>query len=310
VKLFYLTRDKIDTIRYDKCVEHSVNGSLFAYSWYLDIVSPNWDVIVDEHYKCVMPLPFLISKRKKRIFQPSFTPYLVIISNYLLVPSLTSNFIQEVDAHFSSISLVLNKMNAYCNLKNISFSKITFYELDLILNYNNLYHNYLKEGKESVKDQNNFDFKKEINLSQLLHFWALNSYQSSHQYVEKEVTVFKALIEELINKNVCKIKACYSSKGELCTVSVWVWSNYKLLLIFYLSNKEAIDKQLLVLSIDSIIQEHATKAISLCLPTWINNFEFNPNTLGILNYSYSCITKEKKSRLRNNNILNLLFHNK
>ncbi len=55
----YLKHDQIDQQRWDDCIAHAPNGLVYAWSWYLDIVHPGWEAlveIVDDKYLSVMPL--------------------------------------------------------------------------------------------------------------------------------------------------------------------------------------------------------------------------------------------------------------
>src|SRR5690242_10054348 len=72
----FLQHKDIDKTKWDACIDTSMNGNLYAYSWFLDAVSPNWCAIIKEDYSVVMPLP---SKKKISInylFQPFFSQQL------------------------------------------------------------------------------------------------------------------------------------------------------------------------------------------------------------------------------------------
>ena len=43
----YLTHDQIDKSRWDDCIAHAVNGMAYAWSWYLDVVHPGWEALVE-----------------------------------------------------------------------------------------------------------------------------------------------------------------------------------------------------------------------------------------------------------------------
>src|SRR6056297_1897646 len=74
----YYLHKNIDKQKWDNCIQHAHNELIYAYSWYLDIVSPHWDALIQGDYEMVMPLP---KKRKYRItylIQPLFTQQLGI----------------------------------------------------------------------------------------------------------------------------------------------------------------------------------------------------------------------------------------
>ena len=58
MKLVYLKNKHIDFVKWDKCINNAYNGSIYGYSWFLNIVCPNWDAIVYDNYKAVFPFFF------------------------------------------------------------------------------------------------------------------------------------------------------------------------------------------------------------------------------------------------------------
>ena len=78
LKLRLLKNDSIyketnlDVDKYDACIENSIQSRIYAFSWYLDIVADNWDVLVLDDYKAVMPIPWKKKYFIKYIAQPLF----------------------------------------------------------------------------------------------------------------------------------------------------------------------------------------------------------------------------------------------
>ena len=57
MKVIHLRNSEIDRTNWDNCIAQSANQLTYAHSWYLDVVSPQWEALVDENYDYVMPLP-------------------------------------------------------------------------------------------------------------------------------------------------------------------------------------------------------------------------------------------------------------
>ena len=49
----YLTHNNIDKTRWDECIRRSFNGNIYAWSWYLDIVHPQWEALIENNYERV-----------------------------------------------------------------------------------------------------------------------------------------------------------------------------------------------------------------------------------------------------------------
>ena len=46
----YIQREHLDEEKYNDCIENSIQSNSYAFSWYLDIVCDNWDVLVLNDY--------------------------------------------------------------------------------------------------------------------------------------------------------------------------------------------------------------------------------------------------------------------
>ena len=76
----YFQHSEIDKAKWDAYIEKSSNVMLYAYSWYLDIVSPNWVALIKGDYKVVFPLPAKKKLGVSYISQPLFTQQLGLFS--------------------------------------------------------------------------------------------------------------------------------------------------------------------------------------------------------------------------------------
>jgi hypothetical protein len=48
---------EIDREQWDNCIRNSSVNKPYAYSWYLDIMAPGWEALVDDDYDSVFPVP-------------------------------------------------------------------------------------------------------------------------------------------------------------------------------------------------------------------------------------------------------------
>ncbi len=166
----HLTRKELDVQKYDKCIYNAVNTRIYAYSWYLDIVCDNWDVLVKDDYVAVMPLP----KRKKYginyIYQAPWIQQLGIFSSTEISQMVISSFIKKTP----SIFLLYYNFNA----QNMSLThgrksvKIN-YELSLNKTYDNIFKNYRKDRKKSLRKatESKLYFDDKNNVKELIKLY-------------------------------------------------------------------------------------------------------------------------------------------
>ena len=104
-ELTLLNRKKIDAERWDKTIETSPDGRLYATSWFLDIMAPNWQALVANDYEFVMPLPARSKYGIEYIFQPAFCQQLGVFGKTKIDQSTTDAFLTAAQKHFKYIEI-------------------------------------------------------------------------------------------------------------------------------------------------------------------------------------------------------------
>ena len=80
MKLRHLKNSKIDFKRWDAALTETHHPLIYANSWYLNIVSPNWEALVNEDYTILVPLPIKKFLGIKFLAQPPFCQQLGLFS--------------------------------------------------------------------------------------------------------------------------------------------------------------------------------------------------------------------------------------
>ena len=55
--IVYHKNNEIDREQWDNCIRILPGAKPYAYSWYLDIMAPGWQALVDDDYDSVFPVP-------------------------------------------------------------------------------------------------------------------------------------------------------------------------------------------------------------------------------------------------------------
>src|SRR5262245_20345245 len=90
----YLTRNKIDVARWDRCIDRAPNGLIYSYSCYLDTMSRQWDALVMGDYGIVMPLTWNRKYGISYLHQPFLTAQLGVFGENLS-PGLLESFLSK-----------------------------------------------------------------------------------------------------------------------------------------------------------------------------------------------------------------------
>lgn len=69
----YLERAAVDVEKWNRCIDESANGLIYAHSWWLDHMADNWSALVLNDYDAVMPLTWKHKYGFHYLYQPWFT---------------------------------------------------------------------------------------------------------------------------------------------------------------------------------------------------------------------------------------------
>jgi hypothetical protein len=70
--IVYHKNQEIDREQWDNCIRNSACLKPYPYSWYLDIMAPGWEALVDDDYDSVFPIPALRRFGIQYISTPAF----------------------------------------------------------------------------------------------------------------------------------------------------------------------------------------------------------------------------------------------
>lgn len=76
----YRRRHEINDKRWNALIEKHATGMPYAYTWYLDIVSPDWSAFVYADYEAVMPLPIAQKFVVSYVYQPNYCQQLGVFA--------------------------------------------------------------------------------------------------------------------------------------------------------------------------------------------------------------------------------------
>ncbi|MFD3003724.1 GNAT family N-acetyltransferase [Pontibacter toksunensis] len=157
--VLYLPHTDIDLEQWDAVVERSPQRQVYAMSWYLDVVSPGWEGVVEADdagsYKMVMPVPWRSKLGIRYVQQPLFCQQLGIYALEGRVPHGTYlTFIQELYQRFRYV--VDYNFNTDNQLPSLLLPEVeagqtvTLY-LNLHSSYEQLYKGYSRDRKMNLK---------------------------------------------------------------------------------------------------------------------------------------------------------------
>lgn len=259
----HLGRDEIDDKQWNNCIDRSFNGVVYGYSWFLDIVSDDWDALVENDYERIFPLPFKKKFGVKYIYQPFFTQQLGLFSKTLLTDQIVAHFAKSIPTSFKRVDLNLNILNKVEKI-NFQTSPQINHELDLINSYENIHANYSTNLKRNIKKgkANKLSTVKSIKPDGIIELFKNNRGKEITHLKEENYLMLKRLIYTCMYKGRAKIYGAFNEMNELCAGAFFIISNKKAIFLFSGLNEEGRSKGAMPFLIDRFIQDHANRHLT------------------------------------------------
>ena len=260
----YLKNHEIDFDKWNHCISASINGLVYAYSWYLDIVCSKWEALVEDDYKIVFPLTAGKKIGIDYLFQPYFSQQLGVFSPNLLTQEKIEEFFRAIPSNYKFIEINVNKLNKI-NTAKFNTSENLTYELELINSYENIYKNYSDNTKRNLKKA----IKSKVSIVEntkpdiIIKLFRENRGKKISNLKENNYKVLSRLIYKCIYKGKAKIYGAYSEKNELCAGAFFIESNKKAIFLFSAISEEARKNGAMFLLIDNYIKENSQKELIL-----------------------------------------------
>ncbi len=105
-----ISREAIDTTKWNSCVHYATNGNIFGYKWYIDAVTKDWEALVEGDYESVLPL---IWKKnwlgKKRLYVPTLIREAGIYSSNALSEKRVASFLKAIPATYKKWTIQVDQ---------------------------------------------------------------------------------------------------------------------------------------------------------------------------------------------------------
>jgi hypothetical protein len=260
----YLEHPEIDKTKWDECISHSVNGIIYAQSWYLDIVSPGWNALVGDDYVSLFPLTHGRKFGFSYLFQPYFTQQLGLFTRNHLTENLVHEFLDSIPVKYRFAEIHLNSFNKIDTSVYDASPRINL-ELDMINNYENLRRNYDQNVKRNLKKafESSVTVERKVEPDELITLFRENYGRKEKELKFRHYEVLRKLMVFCQKKRIGVILGARLPDGRLCAAGFFLFDRSRIIFHFAASDSGARESGAMFLLIDSFIREHAGQALTL-----------------------------------------------
>ena len=212
----YLKHIEINKNKWNECIVTASNSLIFAFSFYLDIMAPNWDAIIINDYEFVLPLPIKKKWGIKYIYIPPFIPQLGLFGKN---PTL------NIDNLLPLLNSKVNYGDIFFNHHNrISSSLVkqrTNFILHLKKDYEHIYKNYATDLKRILRKQvkNEMLYSKQNTIEYTINLYKENYAHRTPHLSNSDYKIFLDACNMLNTTENCFTRSiCTSDESILCSL--------------------------------------------------------------------------------------------
>jgi hypothetical protein len=253
MKITHLKHNEIDKGKWDNTISNSQNHMFYAFSWYLDIVSPDWEALISDNYEFLMPLPVKKKYLIKYIVQPILTQQLGIFSSKTIEKETVKLFIRKIP--YLSYELNLNEENKIeqcITLPNLVLKLDKEYGFIRSSYSKNTIRNIEKAKKSALIITENITINRFIEFIQT----------STHLY-DNNISTIKKLIQVGLSKNTFQLLGVKDYKNEIICALCTAKTNNRIIYLLPASNEIGKSKSAMFLLIDYLIQQNSSSNLTL-----------------------------------------------
>lgn len=209
----YIKRRDLDIIKYDTCIDNSIQSRVYAFSWYLDIVADNWDSLVLNDYEAVMPIPW----RRKIGIKYIYPPFWLLELGFFSIDKKIDyqSFLNILIKEFRYVETRLNTDNFISTSSFLIDKKMQV--LATNDDYSSILNNYRKDRKKDLRKAQKADLTEKWNddTDKLIQLFKNNVGQRTPYIKEKDYKILEKLMDLCIKKRVGEVLSIYNRDNDL-----------------------------------------------------------------------------------------------
>ena len=255
----YLTHNQIDKQRWDDCIRQSPDGLVYAWSWYLDVVHPVWEALVENDYEAVMPLTGNRKFGVNYLFQPFFTQKFGVFGKKEVTEEQIEEFLAAIPEKFKFAEIKIggtcingiNGFKAAAAHRNI--------ELDLTPDYSVLaanYHSNTKRDLARAKKQG-LTIVEDAQPSVIIELFRKNRGQSVKHWGDKDYNRLLSLVETAKKHDSCFVLGVKNTDNQIVAGAFFMTSHNKIVFLFSGSDESNKENHGLAFLLNRVIEKYS-----------------------------------------------------
>jgi hypothetical protein len=252
----YLTNREIDRSRWDSCLAEVPGIKPYALSWYLDLISPGWDALVDDDYCSLFPLPRSKKFGYNYLATPVFLQQLGLFTPDGDRRKIASEFISFMPEFYRLIDLSIAqevKPPGYTVTPRFNF------ELHLDDPYETIWINYMSDCRRNINIARRYpqEIVEDVRPHEVISLFRNNIGKRAGVIRDVSYHRLHSLMDHCVQTDKGRILGVRSPKGKLLWGMFAIDTPGRKTLLFTAGSRKSRELRTAYLVIDHIIKTNA-----------------------------------------------------
>lgn len=260
--IIYLKHNEIDREQWDNCIKDSPRKKPYGYSWYLDIMAPGWEAMIDDDYDSVFPIPCFKKYGIQYIATPIFLQQLGAYSPDKSLLKAINEFLDFMPEFFKLIDLCVSH-----NIDNDRY-KVTLkanYELDMSKPYDKLWDKFSNHCRRNIEKSGKKkpEIVNDVTPGELIDLFTLNKGKEIRGIKPGNYQKLNELMNFCLRNNKGRILGVRGSRKKLIYGVFIIEVKGSKTMLFIVNTPESREKRSGYYVVNELIKESAGSKIIL-----------------------------------------------
>ncbi|HCI55328.1 MAG TPA: hypothetical protein PLN06_01815 [Bacteroidales bacterium] len=260
--IIYLKNREIDRKLWDTCIRNSRVLKPYACSWFLDIMAPGWEALIDDEYDSVFPLPVRKKIGIKYVTTPVFLQQLGAFSPDKSPEKAINEFLDYLPEFYKFFDLCIGQKVERDGFKVFERAN---YELDLSRPYEVLWNNFSHSCCRNIEkaERKGIEFTYDIQPEQLIELFIRTKKKIIKGIKQRDIERLLNLMKFSIKQEKGRIEGVTASDKSLLFGQFYFNLPGYINLFFGVNTADSREGRFNYYFINKIIKENAGKEIIL-----------------------------------------------
>jgi hypothetical protein len=255
--IVYHKNHEIDREQWDNCIRNSPGVKPYGYSWFLDIMAPGWEALVDDEYDSVFPIPCSQKFGVKYVATPVFLQQLGAYCPDKPSEKAIIEFLDFLPDFYKLIDLCIEQKIVFEGYK---VTERVNYELDLSKSYEKIWNGFSQHCKRNIESASRKSPEIVTNVSpdELIDLFILNKGKEIESIKARDYQRLKNLMDFCLKNKKGTIYGVRGARKKLLFGMFVIETQGNRTMLFVVNTLPGREKRINYFVINELIKQNAS----------------------------------------------------